>query len=63
MKDAHYFIPGPAMKFLKAQPYPTKYDRALNYLANMPSSSVRILAKETGSDAVGRMTLDGATLD
>jgi hypothetical protein len=44
--DAAYFFPdGIVPHFLLHQDYPSDYDRALEYLAVMPSSGMRILSK------------------
>ena len=44
--DAAYFLPKAMLEFLEQQEYPTSFDKALVYLANMQSSQVRILSKE-----------------
>lgn len=46
IEDAPYFINKSLMKALAKEPYPTKYDRALNYLASMPTSRLRILSMD-----------------
>ena len=43
--SADTFIPKEIFDFLKSQDYDSKFDRALEYLAAMPSSGLRILAK------------------
>jgi hypothetical protein len=43
IKDAEYFVPEAALKFLEKQGFDSDCDRALQYLAVMPSSGVRIL--------------------
>src|SRR5215212_6346576 len=48
--DAAYFVPAGALKFLSKQSYPSEFDKALQYLAAMPSSGLRILAFEQGGD-------------
>lgn len=46
VEDASYFIPTGELRFLEGQPYESKFDQALQYLAAMPSSGVRILQKQ-----------------
>ena len=41
--DAPYFLPQDMHSFLEKQKYPSVYDKALRYLAEMPTSGVRIL--------------------
>jgi hypothetical protein len=43
--DADYFIPKKVMDAFKPFDFPTKYDRALAYLAATPTSGVRILSQ------------------
>lgn len=43
IEDAPYFVERELFDALKAQRFETKYDRALTYLAQMPSSGIRIL--------------------
>jgi hypothetical protein len=45
IQDAAYFVPKEALKFLENQEYDSEYDQALQYLAAMLSSGVRILSK------------------
>lgn len=44
IEDARYFIERGLFEALQRYPYRSDHDRALNYLAAMPSSRVRILA-------------------
>jgi hypothetical protein len=46
LKDADYFIPRGVLEFIERQEYPTVFDKALSYLAQMESGHVRILSKE-----------------
>jgi hypothetical protein len=49
--DAPYFLPKAALEFLGKQSYPSEFDKALEYLAAMPSSGVHILTvKGPGKD-------------
>jgi hypothetical protein len=43
IEDAPYFLDDALLKALEAQPFVTKFDRALNYLSQMPTSGVRIM--------------------
>lgn len=45
IQDAEFFIPKEALKFLENQEFESEYDQALQYLAAMLSSGVRILGK------------------
>ncbi len=45
VQDAAFFLDRDLLAYLKEQPYPSDYDRALRYLAEMVSSGVRILAQ------------------
>jgi hypothetical protein len=45
VQDAEFFVPKEALKFLEEQEYESEYDQALQYLAAMLSSGVRILGK------------------
>jgi hypothetical protein len=49
VEDAPYFLDQDLLRALQSVDYPTEYDRALHYLAVMPSSRVRILTEESGS--------------
>ena len=44
IEDAPYFVDQELLKALRREQYPTDWDRALHYLASMPSSRVRILS-------------------
>ena len=46
VEDATYFLPGKLLAYFRQREFPTKFDRALEYLAAMPTSGVRILARE-----------------
>jgi len=47
VENATYFFPdGVVPEFLAAHEYATPFDRALEYLAAMPSSGVRILSRK-----------------
>jgi hypothetical protein len=46
VNDAPYFLDQSLLDALQQVDYPTEYDRALNYLAAMPSSGVRILSRD-----------------
>jgi hypothetical protein len=43
--DASFFLSKGDLAVLEQKHYPTAFDRALEYLAAMPSSSVRILVR------------------
>lgn len=43
IEDAPYFLPDDLLNALKLQKFDSDYDRALTYLAQMPTSGVRIL--------------------
>ncbi|MGB7160242.1 MAG: hypothetical protein WBD40_19400 [Tepidisphaeraceae bacterium] len=43
IEDAPYFVERELFRALETQVFETKYDRALTYLAQMPSSGIRIL--------------------
>ncbi len=43
IEDANYFVDADVLKQLKGGIYPSKFDKALVYLAAMPSSQVTIL--------------------
>ena len=44
--DAPYFLPKTLLTYFHQQHFGSQYDRALEYLAAMPTSGVRILARE-----------------
>jgi hypothetical protein len=48
IEDAHYLLDQKLVGALAKQGYPTDFDRALHYLALMPSSRVRILTEDFG---------------
>ncbi len=48
--DAAYFLPRKLLAYFQQQEYPTEFDRALEYLAAMPTSGVRILVREPHDD-------------
>src|SRR5258705_530359 len=43
IRNAPFFVPAAALEFLGKQSYDSEFDQALQYLAAMPSSDVRIL--------------------
>jgi hypothetical protein len=43
IEDAPYFLEDALLRALQTQPFDSKYDQALNYLAQMPTSGIRIL--------------------
>jgi hypothetical protein len=43
IEDAEYFIDEDLLRALQAQPFESKYDRALTYLAQVLTSGIRIL--------------------
>jgi hypothetical protein len=43
IRNAPYFVPAAALDFLRKQSYDSEFDQALQYLAAMPSSDLRIL--------------------
>ena len=45
VEDAPYFLPKKLLAYFKIQEHLTEFDRALEYLAAMPTSGVRILAR------------------
>jgi hypothetical protein len=48
IEDAPYFLDDELLKVMLQQDYPTKFDQALQYLAQTPTSGVRILATSNG---------------
>ena len=46
VEDAPYFLPKKLLDYFQRQQYSTPFDRALEYLAGMPTSGVRILARK-----------------
>jgi hypothetical protein len=45
VEDAPYFLPKELLDYFQRQQYSTEFGRALEYLAAMPTSGVRILAR------------------
>ena len=43
IEDAPYFLDDVLLKALQAQKFDSKFDRALTYLAQVPTSGIRIL--------------------
>jgi hypothetical protein len=43
IEDAPFFLDGDLLDALRTQHFDTNFDRALNYLTQMPTSGVRIL--------------------
>jgi hypothetical protein len=46
VEDAGYFLPEKLLRYFEKQAYESDYERALEYLAAMPTSGVRILARD-----------------
>src|SRR5947209_7357459 len=55
VEDAAYFLPRKLLAYFQQQDYPTEFDRALEYLAAMPTSGVRILSRESVAEKSGSL--------
>ena len=54
LEDAPYFLEDDLLTALKSQQFDSKFDEALTYLAQMPTSGVRILTASNGRTAQPR---------